>query len=237
MNSAEQQRKKDLVEQLLLKNNQSLMPLSKLIQTVRLDSLADIQKKLEEQEAEMQKQQQAAEQQKQQMLQQELQAKAEEADKARAFEAEQRELDRQNKITIEKLRGISAEGSYSQTEDTTPLLIKQSELDLKKSQMTSDQAFKNQQMVSAQIDAFRKHQLDTKKHEAESAMKNKEFSLKEKEMQNKLKIEDKKLQQIESQNKNQEKLANQKAKLDKEMADKKIQLEKAKIKIKPKIKK
>ena len=46
-------------------------------------------------------------------------------DKARAFEAEQRELDRQNKIMIEKLRGISAEGSYSQTEDTTPMLIKQ----------------------------------------------------------------------------------------------------------------
>ena len=237
MNSAEQQRKKDLVEQLLLKNNQSLMPLSKLIQTVRLDSLADIQKKLEEQEAEMQKQEQAKQQQEMQMQQQKLQADAEEKDKQRAFEGEQRELDRQNKIIIEKLRGISAEGSYSQTADTTPLLIKQSELDLKKSQVSADQAFKNQQMVSAQIDAFRKQKLDDKKHEAETTFRNKELSLKEKEMQNKLKIEDKKLQQIESQNKNQEKLANQKAKLDKEMADKKIQLEKAKIKIKPKIKK
>jgi hypothetical protein len=56
-------------------------------------------------------------------------------------------------------------------------------------------------------------------------------------MQNKLAIEDKKIKQIEIQNKNQEKLANQKAQLDKEMADKKIQLEKTKIKIKPKLKK
>ena len=237
MNSAEQQRKKDLIEQLLLKNNQSLMPLSKLIQTVRLDSLADIQKKLEEQEAEMQKQQQAAEQQKQQMLQQELQAKAEEADKARAFEAEQNELDRQNKIMIEKLRGIAAEGSYSPTVDTTPLLIKQTELDLKKSQMSADQALKNQQMVAAQIEAYRKQKADDKKHETEVGFRKKELSLKEKEMQNKIAIEDKKIKQIEIQNKNQEKLANQKAKLDKEMADKKIQLEKAKIKIKPKLKK
>jgi len=237
MNSSEQQRKKDLVEQLLLKNNQSLMPLSKLIQTIRLDSLADIQKKLEEQEAEMQKQQQAAEQQKQQMLQQELQAKAEEADKARAFEAEQNELDRQNKIMIEKLRGIAAEGSYSPTVDTTPLLIKQTELDLKKSQISADQALKNQQMVAAQIDAYRKQKSDEKKQQDEKSFRQKELSIKEKEMQNKLAIEDKKIKQIEIQNKNQEKLANQKAKLDKEMADKKIQLEKAKIKIKPKIKK
>lgn len=237
MNSAEQQRKKDLVEQLLLKNNQSLMPLSKLIQTVRLDSLADIQKKLEEQEVEMQKQEQAKQQQAMEMQQQQLQAQAEEADKARAFEAEQNELDRQNKIMIEKLRGIAAEGSYSPTVDTTPLLIKQSELDLKKSQMSADQALKNQQMVAAQIEAYRKQKADDKKHEAEVGFKKKELSLKEKEMQNKIDIEDKKIKQIEIQNKNQEKLANQKAKLDKEMADKKIQLEKAKIKIKPKLKK
>ena len=237
MNSAEQQRKKDLIEQLLLKNNQSLMPLSKLIQTVRLDSLADIQKKLEEQEVEMQKQQQAQQQQQMEMQQQQIQAQAEEADKARAFEAEQNELDRQNKIMIEKLRGIAAEGSYSPTVDTTPLLIKQTELDLKKSQMSADQAIKNQQMIAAQIDAYRKQKSDEKKQQDEKSFRQKELSIKEKEMQNKLAIEDKKIKQIEIQNKNQEKLANQKAKLDKEMADKKIQLEKAKIKIKPKIKK
>jgi hypothetical protein len=237
MNSAEQQRKKDLVEQILLKNNQSMMPLSKLIQTVRLDSLADIQKKLEEQEVEMQKQEQAKQQQAMEMQQQQIQAQSEQADKARAFEAEQNELDRQNKIMIEKLRGIAAEGSYSPTVDTTPLLIKQTELDLKKSQMSADQAIKNQQMIAAQIESYRKQKSDEKKQQDEKSFRQKELSIKEKEMQNKLAIEDKKIKQIEIQNKNQEKLANDKAKLDREMADKKIQLEKTKIKIKPKIKK
>ena len=237
MNSAEQQRKKDLVEQILLKNNQSMMPLSKLIQTVRLDSLADIQKKLEEQEVEMQKQEQAKQQQAMEMQQQQIQAQSEQADKARAFEAEQNELDRQNKIMIEKLRGIAAEGSYSPTVDTTPLLIKQTELDLKKSQMSADQAIKNQQMIAAQIESYRKQKSDEKKQQDEKSFRQKELSIKEKEMQNKLAIEDKKIKQIEIQNKNQEKLANQKAQLDKEMADKKIQLEKTKIKIKPKLKK
>lgn len=237
MNSAEMQRKKDLIEQLILKNNQTMMPLSKLIEIVRLDSLQDIQKRLEYQEAEMQKQQQQQQQQQMEMQQQQIQAQAEEADKARAFEAEQNELDRQNKIMVEKLRGISAEGSYSPTTDTTPLLIKQSELDLKKSQLSSEQALKNQQMISQQIDAYRKQKADEKKHQTETNFRDRELSIKEKEMQNKLQIEDKKLKQIEVQNKNQEKLANQKAKLDKEMADKKIQLEKAKIKIKPKINK
>jgi hypothetical protein len=237
MNSAEQQRKKDLVEQILLKNNQSMMPLSKLIQTVRLDSLADIQKKLEEQEVEMQKQEQAKQQQAMEMQQQQIQAQSEQADKARAFEAEQNELDRQNKIMIEKLRGIAAEGSYSQTTDTTPLLIKQTEIDLKKSQMSADQAIKNQQMIAAQIESYRKQKSDEKKQQDEKSFRQKELSIKEKEMQNKLAIEDKKIKQIEIQNKNQEKLANEKARLDREMADKKIQLEKTKIKIKPKLKK
>ena len=237
MNSAEQQRKKDLVEQILLKNNQSMMPLSKLIQTVRLDSLADIQKKLEEQEVEMQKQEQAKQQQAMEMQQQQIQAQSEQADKARAFEAEQNELDRQNKIMVEKLRGIAAEGSYSQTTDTTPLLIKQTEIDLKKSQMSADQAIKNQQMIAAQIESYRKQKSDEKKQQDEKSFRQKELSIKEKEMQNKLAIEDKKIKQIEIQNKNQEKLANEKARLDREMADKKIQLEKTKIKIKPKLKK
>ena len=56
-------------------------------------------------------------------------------------------------------------------------------------------------------------------------------------MQNKIDVENKKLEQIIVQNKNQEKLAQQKAKLDKEMLNKKMQLEKQKIKIKPKINK
>jgi hypothetical protein len=138
---------------------------------------------------------------------------------------------------IEKLRGIAAEGSYSPTVDTTPLLIKQTELDLKKSQMSADQAIKNQQMISAQIEAYRKQKSDEKKQQDEKSFRQKELSIKEKEMQNKIKIEDKKIEQIEIQNKSQEKLANQKAQLDKEMANKKIQLEKTKIKIKPKLKK
>ena len=230
MNSAEMQRKKDLIEQLILKNNQSLMPLSKLIEIVRLDSLADIQKRLEYQENEMQKQQQQQQQQQMEMQQQQIQAQAEEADKARAFEAEQNELDRQNKLMIERLKGIAMEGSYSQEVDTTPQLIKQTELDMKKSQLDYTAALKQREMVNKEIENIRKN-----KNEKE--MFNKEMSIKEKEMQNKIDIENKKLEQIVVQNKNQEKLASQKAKHDKEMAEKKLQLEKQKIKIKPKLKK
>ena len=230
MNSAEMQRKKDLIEQLILKNNQSLMPLSKLIEIVRLDSLADIQKRLEYQENEMQKQQQQQQQQQMEMQQQQIQAQAEEADKARAFEAEQNELDRQNKLMIERLKGIAMEGSYSQEVDTTPQLIKQTELDMKKSQLDYTAALKQREMVNKEIENIRKN-----KNEKE--MFNKEMSIKEKEMQNKIDIENKKLEQIIVQNKNQEKLASQKAKHDKEMAEKKLQLEKQKIKIKPKLKK
>lgn len=229
-NSGEQVRRKELVEQLILRNNQSLMPLSKLIEIIRLDNLTDVQKRLEQQEKEQQQQQQQAQQQQMEMQQQQLQAQAEEKDKERAFEAEQNELDRQNKLMIEKLRGIAQEGSYSQETDTTPLLIKQSELDMKKSQMASTQMMQQQELMNKQIDNFRGRQLEKEKFEKES-------SLKEKEMKNKIDVENKKLEQIVVQNKNQEKLAQQKAKLDKEMLNKKMQLEKQKIKIKPKINK
>jgi hypothetical protein len=229
-NSGEQVRRKELVEQLILKNNQSLMPLSKLIEIIRLDNLIDVQKRLEQQEKEQQQQQQQAQQQQMEMQQQQLQAQAEQADKAREFEAEQNELDRQNKLMIEKLRGIAQEGSYSPTVDTTPMLIKQSELDIKRSQLASTQMMQQQDLMNKQIDNFRGRQLEKEKFEKES-------SLKEKEMQNKIDIENKKLEQIVVQNKNQEKLAQQKAKLDKEMLNKKMQIEKQKIKIKPKINK
>ena len=229
-NSGEQVRRKELVEQLILRNNQSLMPLSKLIEIIRLDNLTDVQKRLEQQEKEQQQQQQQAQQQQMEMQQQQLQAQAEQADKARAFEAEQNELDRQNKLMIEKLRGIAQEGSYSPTTDTTPLLIKQSELDMKKSQMASTQMMQQQQLVNKEIESIRGRKLEKEKLE-------KEASLKEKEMQNKLDIENKKLEQIVVQNKNQEKLAADKAEHDKEMAEKKMELEKQKIKIKPKINK
>lgn len=229
-NSGEQVRRKELVEQLILKNNQSLMPLSKLIEIIRLDNLIDVQKRLEQQEKEQQAQQQQQQQQQMEMQQQQLQAQAEQADKARAFEAEQNELDRQNKLMIEKLRGIAQEGSYSPTTDTTPLLIKQSELDMKKSQMASTQMMQQQQLVNKEIESIRGRKLEKERLD-------KEASLKEKEMQNKLDIENKKLEQIVVQNENQEKLAADKAEHDKEMAEKKMELEKQKIKIKPKINK
>jgi len=229
-NSGEQVRRKELVEQLILKNNQSLMPLSKLIEIIRLDNLIDVQKRLEQQEKEQQAQQQQQQQQQMEMQQQQLQAQAEQADKARAFEAEQNELDRQNKLMIEKLRGIAQEGSYSPTADTTPLLIKQSELDMKKSQMASTQMMQQQQLVNKEIESIRGRKLEKERLD-------KEASLKEKEMQNKLDIENKKLEQIVVQNENQEKLAADKAEHDKEMAEKKMELEKQKIKIKPKINK
>ena len=237
MNSAEQQRKKDLIEQLILKQNQQLMPLSKLIETVRLDSLADIQKKLQEQEAEMQKQQQAQQEKEMQMQQEKLQAAAAEADKARAFEAEQNQLDRDNKLMLEKLKGIAAEGSYNPEVDKTSQLIEQTNLDLKRSDLLSKAAFQQQDLISKQLESYKKHQLEKDKLVYNKEIKNKEFSIKNKEMQNKITVENKKLQQIDVQNKSQEKLAKEKASLDREMANKKIQLEKTKIRIKPKLKK
>lgn len=68
----------------------------------------------------------------------------------------------------------------------------------------------------------------------DNSNKKKELSLKDKEITSKEKIENKKLEAVKVQNKNQIELANKKAKLDKEMMDKKMALEKYKVKHKPK---
>jgi len=236
-NSAEQVRRKEMVEQLLLKNNQSMMPMSKLIETIRLDSLIDIQKKLEDQEKQQQKQKQEEQQQQQQMQQQQTQAAAQEADKQRQFQAEQNQLDRDNKLNLEKLKGIAAEGSYNPDENTTGQLIKQTEIDIKKEDMNSRAAIAQQSLLADQLNNHRKHELEKNKFQAEHELKKQDAALKEKEMKNKLAIENKKLEQIQAQNKSQEKLSAEKAKRDEKLADKKIQLEKQKIKIKPNLKK
>lgn len=79
-----------------------------------------------------------------------------------------------------------------------------------------------------------KHFIEQSKLEHDKTKHDKEMTHKAKELQVKQDIENKKIKAIEIQNKNQIELANKKAKLDKEMMDKKMAIEKMKIKAKPK---
>lgn len=224
MKSAEQQRRKELIEQLILRQNQQLMPLSKLIEIVRLDNLTDIQKKIEQQEIEMQKQSQAMEERK---------LHHEKEIKEREFE--EREKDRQKDIYIAKIRseaeiqkvslqGIANEGSYDPNADLTDKLIKEKEISLKEMDANYKKYLSEQQVVNQQIESYRKQKLEKEKYDFER-------KLKEDEAKWKKELEEKKIEAITIQNKSQEKMQSEKIKADKDLIEQK---KKAEIELKNK---
>jgi hypothetical protein len=108
----------------------------------------------------------------QQQFQTKLAADAEQKQQDAQREDMNKELDRQNRLDVERLRGIANESSFSQDKDLTPLLIQQANLAKEQSKMRFEQ-LKNADQVS---------------------LKSRELDLKEKDIDTKL--------QIAKQNKN-----------------------------------
>lgn len=177
---AEDKQTLDQLKQLAQPAMQNGAELSEMLDLFTADSerslrktLQDVQKRkqaiLDQQNAIQQQQMQQQQEQFQMKMQIEEQRRREDA----AREDMNKELDRQNRLEIEKLRGIANEGSFNPNVDTTDLLIKQTQL----SQNISKQNF-------------------------EKSMKSKEMSLKERELQLKEKDIDTKLE-VAKINKNQ----------------------------------
>jgi len=219
-NSGEQQRKKDLVEQLILKNNQSLMPLSKLIELIRLDDLGDVQKNLENQEAEARKAAQDRQQQAMQLEQQKIEAEAAEKQKDREKDIYIAELKARTDLQKTTMQGIANESSFDPNADLTDKLIAQKELSLKENEAISNRYLQQQQLTNQLIDSFNKNRLEKTK-----MMHDKQ--LKDKEAKNKQLIENQKLSQIKEQNANQEKMQNKKIEADIKLLNEKSKAEQA----------
>jgi hypothetical protein len=177
---AEDKQTLDQLKQLAQPAMQNGAELSEMLDLFTADSerslrktLQDVQKRKEaivdQQNAIQQQQLQQQQEQFQMKMQMDQQQQMQDAQR----EDMNKELDRQNRLEVEKLRGIASEGAYSQTTDTTDLLIRQTQM----SQEMSKQNF-------------------------EKSMKAKEMSLKEKELQLKEKDIDTKLK-IAKENKNQ----------------------------------
>jgi hypothetical protein len=118
----------------------------------------------------MQQQQMQQKQQEMEMQQQQFQAKMQVDAEQKQAEAQRedmnKELDRQNKLDVERLRGIANEGSFSQEKDLTPLLIQQTNMAKEQSKLRFEQL----------------------KNDEQNKLKTRELDLKEKDIDNKLKI-------------------------------------------------
>ena len=75
-----------------------------------------------------------------------------------------KQLDRENRLQIEQLRGIAAEGSYSPTVDTTELLTEQTKSAMEQSKIEFEKAIKKREL--AQND----RKLDIEEKKAKDAL-------------------------------------------------------------------
>ena len=159
-----------------LQNGAELIEIFDLYTAASERSLRHVLEGVQERKAQLQQQQMAQQQQQMEMQQQQFQTKlaadAEQKQQDAQREDMNKELDRQNRLDVERLRGIANEGSFSQEKDLTPLLIQQANLAKEQSKMRFEQ-LKNADQVS---------------------LKSRELDLKEKDIDTKL--------QIAKQNKN-----------------------------------
>ena len=129
-------------------------------------TLTDVQKRKEAMQQQQQQLKQQELDQQQQQFQQKMQADMASAAEEARRDDNNKELDRQNRLEVEKLRGIANEGSFNPEVDTTELLIKQTSL--------------SQQISKDNYEKVAKSR--------EASLKDRELDLKEKDIDTKLKI-------------------------------------------------
>lgn len=221
MNSAEIQRKKQIIEELILKNNQTLMPFSKLMDIIRLESLADIQRRIEEQEKKQQEQQQAQQEQAMQLEKEKLDREDANKEADRQNKLQVAQIQAQNRLDAVTLQGIANEGSFSQEVDTTDKLIAQRELALKESQIATQNAMQQSLATQKILEGYRKEKMEDKKLKSTEKLKKDEASWKRE-------IEKEKNEGIDKQSRNQELMQKRKIEADEKLAKLKGELEKQK---------
>ena len=183
-----------------------------IIEIYRTDSIAAVARKLEEAEEETMRRAQETEQAKaeanerlQQMVLQDKESDRELELYKIENENMNRQLDREAKIQVEVIKAMGYAQETDVNNNLIPDVIEQGKLALAQQEASTEQYMREQERAD-------KKEADRKKSQVED----KKIKLKEEELKVKKEIEQSRLRQIDSQNKNQEKLAQLKIKLDRE---------------------
>ena len=152
-----------------LQNGAELIEIFDLYTAASERSLRKVLQGVQDRKSSMQQQQMEQQQQRMQQQQQQFEQKMAVDEQRRMEEAQRedmnKELDRQNRLDIERLRGIANEGSFSD-KDLTPLLMKESGL----------------------LKSASEQRIKSIERQEDNKMKTRELDLKEKEIDTKLKI-------------------------------------------------
>lgn len=126
---------RDMIEKLrslmqpAMQNGADLSDMAEILTANSERSLREVLQKIQKRMEEQRQQSQQIEQQKLQQSQEQFEIQTQLAEQKRMQEMDNdnmnKELDRQNRLAVEQLRGIANEGSFSPTADTTGLLTEQ----------------------------------------------------------------------------------------------------------------
>lgn len=165
---------RDVIEKLrslmqpAMQNGADLADIADMLTAESERGLREILQKLQQRNQQMNEQKNQIEQQKLEQAQQQFEVQTQLAEQRRREDMENenmnKELDRQNRLQIEQLRGIAAEGSYSPTVDTTELLTEQTKAAMEQSRIEFEKAIKQRQL--AQND----RKLDIEERKAKDAL-------------------------------------------------------------------
>jgi len=133
-----------------MQNGADLADIADMLTANSERSLREILQKVQKRNQEAREQQQQIEQQKLQQSQEQFEMQTQLAEQKRREDMQNenmnKELDRQNRLQVEQLRGIAAEGSYSPTTDTTPLLVEQTKAAMEQSRQSFEKEIKKRQL-------------------------------------------------------------------------------------------
>lgn len=186
VNSQEAQRQLETTRQLAINNNTTKLPMSKLIAMIKMNSVEDIQKAIEQAEDEQNKAEQANKQQEIEMEQKKIQSDQEDKEKERQWESNENQLDRINKLQIEEIKSLG----YIQDGNPEEAITKATELGIAESTAEFDKLMRNKELESKDAESIRKHSLELAKIKQKDA----ELKLKKEETDKKIKMEGKKIQ-------------------------------------------
>ena len=180
-------RQTELLKQLVLKNNTTNTPISALAEVIYTNSPAKIIEVIKRGEDEVKKQISEKYQQDQSLQQQQTQAAQEKQDRQNDWQAQQNELDREEKIreAIIKQIGFDQDAQNNGQIDAVGI----GGLELQKQKLAADTAAAQQAHIQKVLDSANKSTLEKKKLDAQKEIESKKLVQKDRELASKASLE------------------------------------------------
>lgn len=226
-NSQELLRQNEMMKQLIMKNNTTNSTMSALAQAIYTESPGKLIEILRKMEDDIKKQTQEQRDHESQMQQADLKAKQDAIDKQNAWQAQQNQLDRENKLRDSVIKVANFDTDTKDNNQIDVVGIAKNEIDQQRVQ--NEKVSRSQDFMNKALDTASKQSIEKQKLLAAKEAQDRDHTLAKQEMQHGKEIENQKLKQIEVQNKSQEKIAMEQHKRDLQLIDKEMELKKLDI--------